>query len=76
MGDVRCVGIPKNWKAEWMDRTETERTTNTHNTHRQHLIHERVIAPREWRRRYSLSRGAVFGLSHDLLQLSLLRPGM
>lgn len=42
---------------------------------RQHTIHERSIAPREWRRRYGLSRGAVFGLSHDLLQLSVLRPG-
>jgi len=39
------------------------------------LIHEKVIGPREWRERYSLSRGAVFGLRHDLGQLSYLRPG-
>jgi phytoene dehydrogenase-like protein len=39
------------------------------------LIHERVIGPREWREKYSLSRGAVFGLKHDLGQLSVLRPG-
>ena len=42
---------------------------------RRHIIHERVIAPREWRETYSLSRGAVFGLRHNLGQLSLLRPG-
>jgi len=39
------------------------------------LTHEKVIGPREWRERYSLSRGAVFGLRHNLGQLSLLRPG-
>ncbi|KAJ8598155.1 hypothetical protein CTAYLR_007367 [Chrysophaeum taylorii] len=39
-----------------------------------HIIHERVIAPREWRRRYALRRGAIFGLSHGLDQLALFRP--
>jgi phytoene desaturase (3,4-didehydrolycopene-forming) len=51
-----------------------ERFPNMQNF-RTHIIHERIITPREWRAKYSLSRGAVFGLKHDLLQLSILRPG-
>lgn len=38
------------------------------------LIGEEVYAPEDWRNRYNLRRGAVFGLSHGLNQLSLLRP--
>jgi phytoene desaturase (3,4-didehydrolycopene-forming) len=35
---------------------------------------EELIDPLEWRRRYGLRRGAVFGLSHSLAQLSVFRP--
>ena len=39
-----------------------------------HVVHEQVRTPLEWRDKYALRRGAVFGLSHNLAQLSLLRP--
>ncbi|CBJ25802.1 conserved unknown protein [Ectocarpus siliculosus] len=39
------------------------------------IVGEEVYAPWNWRDRYNLRRGAVFGLSHGLNQLSLLRPG-
>lgn len=39
-----------------------------------HIVHERVIRPREWRKKYALRRGAVFGFSHGLDQLALFRP--
>lgn len=39
-----------------------------------HLIHEKLIAPKDWRRKYGLRRGAVFSFSHGLDQLALLRP--
>lgn len=35
---------------------------------------ERVITPRDWEERYNLTHGAVFGLSHGLLQLACFRP--
>ncbi len=28
---------------------------------RKHLVHETVIAPEEWKERYSVQHGAVFG---------------
>jgi phytoene desaturase (3,4-didehydrolycopene-forming) len=39
-----------------------------------HVVHERVIDPREWRDGLGLRRGAVFGLAHGLDQLALFRP--
>lgn len=36
---------------------------------RRHIVEESVITPSEWRRRYGLSRGAVFGLRHSLNQV-------
>jgi phytoene desaturase (3,4-didehydrolycopene-forming) len=40
-----------------------------------HILHEVVIDPPQWQRRYGLVHGAAFGLAHGLNQLSLLRPG-
>ncbi|KAF5837922.1 phytoene dehydrogenase [Dunaliella salina] len=40
-----------------------------------HVLHQTVIGPREWKRRYSIEHGAVFGLSHGLSQLAIFRPG-
>jgi phytoene dehydrogenase-like protein len=37
-------------------------------------MHEYIVSPSMWREKYGLSRGAVFGLRHNLEQLSLLRP--
>jgi len=37
---------------------------------------EVVIDPGEWRRRYAIEHGAVFGLSHGLDQLALFRPAV
>ncbi|CAN0422616.1 unnamed protein product, partial [Hapterophycus canaliculatus] len=39
------------------------------------IVGETVYAPWDWRDRYNLRRGAVFGLAHGLNQLSLFRPG-
>ena len=39
-----------------------------------HVIHERVIDPREWRESLGLRRGSVFGLAHGLDQLAIFRP--
>ena len=38
------------------------------------IVSETVIAPAEWRDRYNIAHGAVFGLSHGLLQLACFRP--
>ena len=38
------------------------------------IVDERVRTPLMWREMYGLRRGAVFGLSHNLAQLSYLRP--
>ena len=38
------------------------------------ITHETVIAPHEWRERYNIAHGAVFGLSHGLTQLACFRP--
>lgn len=40
-----------------------------------HIVGEQVRTPRGWRATYGLRRGSVFGLSHGLDQLSVLRPG-
>ena len=34
------------------------------------IEHEFVIQPAEWRDRYNIKNGAVFGLAHGLLQLA------
>eukprot|EP00635_Sarcinochrysidales_sp_CCMP3193_P014108 CAMPEP_0118897366 /NCGR_PEP_ID=MMETSP1166-20130328/4793_1 /TAXON_ID=1104430 /ORGANISM="Chrysoreinhardia sp, Strain CCMP3193" /LENGTH=566 /DNA_ID=CAMNT_0006836435 /DNA_START=75 /DNA_END=1772 /DNA_ORIENTATION=+ len=39
-----------------------------------HITHERLVPPDEWRTRFGLRRGAVFGFSHGLDQLALFRP--
>ena len=39
-----------------------------------HVVHERVIDPREWRDGLGLRRGSVFGLAHGLDQLAIFRP--
>ena len=39
-----------------------------------HVVHERVIDPREWRDGLGLRCGSVFGLAHGLDQLALFRP--
>lgn len=39
------------------------------------IVEERVRTPLQWREAYGLRRGAVFGLSHGLDQLSIFRPG-
>ena len=41
----------------------------------EHIVAEEVVSPRTWRRSYALGKGAVFGLSHPIWQLSLFRPG-
>jgi phytoene desaturase (3,4-didehydrolycopene-forming) len=38
------------------------------------IEHEFVIAPAEWRSRYNIAHGAVFGLAHGLTQLACFRP--
>lgn len=38
------------------------------------IKHEFVIDPEEWATRYNIKNGAVFGLSHGLLQLACFRP--
>ncbi|CAM9414847.1 unnamed protein product [Chrysoparadoxa australica] len=38
------------------------------------IQHEVIYSPSEWRRRYNLVGGSVFGLAHGLNQLSLFRP--
>jgi len=38
------------------------------------IKHEFVIDPEEWAERYNIKNGAVFGLSHGLLQLACFRP--
>lgn len=41
---------------------------------REDITAEAVTTPLDWRSRFGLRRGAVFGLSHGLSQLSLFRP--
>lgn len=38
------------------------------------IEHEFVIAPADWRDRYNIRHGSVFGLSHDFFQLACFRP--
>jgi phytoene desaturase len=39
-----------------------------------HLKFEQVLTPADWQKRYSLTRGASFGLSHTFWQMGYLRP--
>ena len=39
------------------------------------IVDERIRTPPSWEQAYGLRRGTVFGLSHPLAQLSLIRPG-
>jgi len=39
-----------------------------------HILSESTYTPSEWKTRYNLQFGAVFGLSHGLNQLSIFRP--
>ena len=39
-----------------------------------HVTHETVYTPYTWRERFSLARGATFGLKHNLTQLGYFRP--
>eukprot|EP00854_Cymbomonas_tetramitiformis_P005552 gene5552-6735_t len=41
---------------------------------RSKIKHEFVYDPEEWRSMYNIKHGAVFGLSHGLLQLACFRP--
>eukprot|EP00873_Tetraselmis_striata_P035269 jgi/Tetstr1/455533/TSEL_042355.t1 len=41
---------------------------------REAIASETVIDPPEWQRRYGVTHGAAFGLSHGLSQLAVLRP--
>mgnify|MGYP003305619200 CR=1 FL=1 len=41
----------------------------------QHIVAEKIITPDELGAKYALKYGAAFGLSHNLNQLSLFRPG-
>ena len=43
---------------------------------RDHIEEEFVIDPIEWERRYGIEHGAVFGLSHGMLQLATFRPAI
>ena len=38
------------------------------------IAHESVTVPSEWRDKFNIKNGAVFGLSHGLLQLAAFRP--
>lgn len=38
------------------------------------IVSEFVITPQEWRDRYNIAHGAVFGLAHGLTQLACFRP--
>ena len=39
-----------------------------------HVIAKRIVTAKDWQATYNLQGGSVFGLSHSLSQLSLLRP--
>ena len=38
------------------------------------IVHESVTVPTQWREKFNIKNGAVFGLSHGLLQLAAFRP--
>jgi len=38
------------------------------------IVHESVTTPTEWREKFNIKHGAVFGLSHGLTQLAAFRP--
>ena len=39
-----------------------------------HVEHESVTTPSEWKQKFNINHGAVFGLSHGLTQLAAFRP--
>ena len=39
-----------------------------------HIVNESVTTPSQWRERFNIKHGAVFGLSHGLTQLAAFRP--
>jgi phytoene desaturase (3,4-didehydrolycopene-forming) len=39
-----------------------------------HVEHESVTTPSEWKQKFNIKHGAVFGLSHGLTQLAAFRP--
>ena len=39
-----------------------------------HIKHESVTTPSQWKERFNIKHGAVFGLSHGLTQLAAFRP--
>ncbi|GAB5366852.1 hypothetical protein AAMO2058_001179400 [Amorphochlora amoebiformis] len=41
---------------------------------RSHIVGESIRTPTQWREKYNLRRGSVFGLAHPMQQLSLFRP--
>ncbi|CAG9467515.1 unnamed protein product [Pedinophyceae sp. YPF-701] len=43
---------------------------------RGHIEEEFIIDPVEWEERYGIEHGAVFGLSHGMLQLATFRPAL
>ena len=45
-----------------------------HGDLRQHIKHESVTTPTQWREKFNIKHGAVFGLSHGLTQLAAFRP--
>ena len=45
-----------------------------HGDLRKHIKHESVTTPSQWRERFNIKHGAVFGLSHGLTQLAAFRP--
>jgi phytoene desaturase (3,4-didehydrolycopene-forming) len=45
-----------------------------HGDLRTHIKHESVTTPTQWREKFNIKHGAVFGLSHGLTQLAAFRP--
>mmetsp|Transcript_32448 Transcript_32448/g.80057 ORF Transcript_32448/g.80057 Transcript_32448/m.80057 type:complete len:612 (+) Transcript_32448:58-1893(+) len=45
-----------------------------HGDLRAHIKHEAVTTPSEWKQKFNIKHGAVFGLSHGLTQLAAFRP--
>ncbi len=40
----------------------------------EHIKFEVSYTPRDWRRRYNLTKGSTLGLGHNLMQMGFLRP--
>jgi phytoene desaturase (3,4-didehydrolycopene-forming) len=39
-----------------------------------HITHESITTPTDWKEKFNIKHGAVFGLSHGLTQLAAFRP--